>query len=181
MTAYAFRDLDYGAAEGQLTGAAVRHSWALQRCLERLPYQPFRSVDALELHRLFYTVAGWYGRGAYDEALNEERLAAAFGYAAWLDDMWVPWTAIPEYVDRLIDALLEAYRLEDAQLAAIEARALHAPLAVDGYQVDLAEWELMKREFVQRRGRRLAGNTPASPPAPVKADWPSLERRAFHQ
>jgi hypothetical protein len=162
-----FRHLDLEAAERELVGACIRHVWALERCAERFPDGGVRCLRSRpELRAIVGVLAVLYERGDYaDPEANEQRLAVILAGAsqdrspeAWLDyldELYTPWVANPEYVDGLLDAILGAYRLQDEAVEATDRYLHQNPLAVDQGLQD-AVFLRMREAIIRAREQRFA-------------------------
>ena len=120
-----FRDYTLAQAEAEVVAACIDNADALGVAADILHVDDFRSRDAYDLRRIFYTLIGWWGRGAYDPATNRDRLLSLFQSRAegvgFLESLWCSWAVAPEYVATLCDVITEHNRLHDAVLTAHQA------------------------------------------------------------
>ncbi|MDZ4250933.1 MAG: hypothetical protein U0990_12730 [Candidatus Nanopelagicales bacterium] len=129
-TAIPFAHLNLRQAEEELVGACIDHESALRIALASLPLEPFRSHVTHDLRRIFYTLAGWLERGAYNPATNRDRLKQVVG-DDYLESLFCGFGIVPEYVSALCDAINESNRLQDDALAAVHAWHWANPLDLE--------------------------------------------------
>ena len=123
MTGFSYRHLTPEEAEDELTGACLRHKEALEATMVRLWGFPYECIRCPENRAIIGAVLVLYKRG---EQADEERLARIMAkadkrfrrdaewWARYLDALWVPWPAVPGYVEGLLDALCEHYEAQGA-------------------------------------------------------------------
>ena len=110
-------------AEEELVGACLDHESALRLALDLLPLDDFRGSPH-EIRDIFYALAGWLERGAYDSKTNRERLLPLFGLsvklngAGYLGGLWCPWGMNRDYVSALCEAIARSNEAADAAVAA---------------------------------------------------------------
>lgn len=125
-----FKDFTLRQAEEEIVGACIDHEHAMASSLRILSVDDFRSEVADDLRLIYYTLAGWYERGAYDPATNRERLLDLAephdgnnrDLPAWegcLDQLWCPWGTSEEYVETLCHVVTRYKRLADDTIEAI--------------------------------------------------------------
>ncbi len=180
---FSFTDIDLAGAESVLTGRCLTDKRLLQLSLETLPADCMRSCTG-EIRVVFFALAGRLARGGYDSEANQEWFAAALAAAdpdkasveswdAFLDDLWVPWMAVEEYACRLLEAIVTAYRLQDAEIAAARANNYESPFAVTESAVD-AIFVRFREAATRDRARKFINE------ADIEADidWYSVKDRA---
>lgn len=155
-------------AEEQLVAAVLDHGHALDLVLDApAAFDHLRSENGRDLTLVLNAVLGLEARGLYKPRRCRSALATgatAVGYdaafVAWLDELWCPWAAVPEYVAALLDTLCAAYRLQDDAYSA-SRRLLDAPFgAAAALEEDI--W-LRLRPVLEKR--RLARLLPSARPA----------------
>ena len=196
MTAATFHHLTLREAEGQLIGRCLTDIALLKTCLRELPQDCWRTDQTYSV--IFFGLAGMMARGAYDPATNEARMAHALACAEWVRQEWSRGQPVPAYVlmdwrlyledlyepsmasDEVACALLadviEAYRLQDEEVAAIRANRYKSPFAPTDDAQDAIFLRLKDAVLSERAQRMARPNTPAVP-APVRVDWEGLRRR----
>lgn len=119
-----FRDLNLRQAEEALVAGVLDHEYALRVAARELGAHPFRSECAFELDKYYVSLINMFVSGCYNEMGNREALALAYPEDAFRveDDLFDGNTAVPEYVDALVEALREVYDTQDMAVRA--ARAL---------------------------------------------------------
>ena len=127
-----FKDYSLAEAEQELVAACLDSEVALRIAITVLEVGDFRSPQARDLFKVFYTLAGWLDMGTYDPETNRERMLgwAVKGtgenrdpeaWAGFLEMLWCKWAVVPEYVITLCTLIAETNRLADKRLDAEKA------------------------------------------------------------
>lgn len=186
MSTFTFRELTLLDAERQLVGRCITDRAAVQASLEVLPLDCWRSEQGQDLARIFYALAGRLARGAYDSETNEDDLAVGLAifdtsrdledWTHYLDGLWCPWTAVPEYLAGIVSALVDAYALHDGAVQAFRAYLEANPLTVSSDMEDDI-YHRLRDVVVRRREMRFRKNVPEAVASPPPSQPPSKHQR----
>jgi hypothetical protein len=198
MTAFDLRHIPPRRALEGLVERCIERDDVLVRCLEKLTPEVFaRDYD---LRIAFYSLAGKLAKGTYDPKTNRRKLVeglAALDLAAYdedatggaveayrhfweitFDDWYDPFTVVGDYVDAVLDALVDMDEIEANVATVLRDGFAYAPLAVD-QTVDDAVWDRIRSAVMGRRALRYGKASPAAPRQQVIAadEWESIDRR----